>query len=218
LAKDDDFEERDFHVILDYYTKSALSHSGYILVCFFGIFSLLTLMVRFFEINDPLMFFATHWIFVTAYALVVFFGMYETRRWKFYSSRAKCLANFVKVELAKNAKFRGFVSSRIPKERESTDFLTNLLKNEWLAVGRNGTGKGSIPKLFDYSEQFFFMFCTGILIGSFGGAYFFSSLDKAYVLLWLLFITVYYGGISLIAWGELKEIAGGIEPEYCPED
>lgn len=216
----------DICTILDYYTKSALSHSGHILVCFFGIFSILTVLKGLNQISDRSTFLLTYAVFVWSYALIVSFGLYEIRRWKFYSSRAKYIADFIKGLLRSNSDFVELFCKVLEEEDEAKKdeewYKEKLLVNEWVAVGKEGEEQKRpffIYWVFDHVEWAFFLFCTIILAGLFVGIYnggivnaltSRSFLRHPFLDLWIIIFLVY--AIILIAAGLLlRKVSGMIK-------
>lgn len=219
LATKDDKKTRDIYSLLDYYTKSALSHSGFILVCLFGLFSLLTLMARF---QGSQTVGAMYTIFVSVYSVIVSFGIYEIRRWGFYSSRAKYIADFIKVALKKDTELKEeFLKRRILEPENKDDYENELLLNEWVAVGREGEKKGAVTWIFDHAEFLFYVFFTVVLIGFFEGTYgmienALSSLSfpNAVPPTWCLLTVVLYVLISLLTYFALRRFPGAMVPGH----
>jgi len=210
-------EIKDAYAILNYFTNSASSHSSYILVCFFGLFSILTIVTAFNKISDPFSFFIAYLLLVSAYALIVSLGMYEIRRWKFYSDRAKHLSNFFKNRLRGEDGFgRAFCESL---KKDKSKFYEEFLLDEWKAVGETNTKLGRMFSwVFDYAEWLFPCFCTLILAGVFVGVYgediakalFNGEFSYPFSLLGFFIIIIYTIVLALML-SQLRKISGSVK-------
>ena len=161
--------------------------------------------------------FLTYSIFVIAYALIVSFGLYEIRRWKFYSSRAKYIADFTKTRLGNDKSFSELFCRTLEKQ-SAEGWYDRLLMKEWVAVGR-AAKRPHAYNLFEHAELFFFMFCTTILAVLFIGKYN-GDLIGAFVTFSFVehpffgssvVIAVLYVLISIITGYLLKEISSSIK-------
>ncbi|NIO37999.1 hypothetical protein GTO27_09895 [Candidatus Bathyarchaeota archaeon] len=204
-------EIKDAYAILNYFTSSASSHSSYILVCFFGLFSILTIVTAFSKISDPFSFGWAYLLLVSAYASIVSLGMYEIRRWKFYSDRAKHLANFFTIQLSGADDFGKAFCEIL--EKDKSKFYEKIFVDEWKAVRETG-----LSLIFDYAEWLFPCFCTMILAGVFVGVYgediakalFSGEFSHPFPLLSSFVIIIYTIPLVLMLF-QLRKISGSIK-------